>query len=243
MSSNDIRLNLMSPLVRISQVYVEKARLYKDPKTGIEAKEPKFSVSMIVEPGDMVKFKREVDEKLVDVDLTAECKALVKQKWPELELKEMFPKKPDGTNDWPLKKGDDIIAASAKKGKKSNLDFLAGKYQIGTTASVKVPPRLSYFDPKTGKWATLDRDNPEDLKVIKKLFLPGNYAMLELSIVPNEVNGKCYLTFYVNHVRFKKVGDRIGGGNSMMDRFDGIEGGEGDVDPTAGDDDFGSDDI
>ena len=82
-----------------------------------------------------------------------------------------------------------------------------------------------------------------ELKIIKKLFLPGNYAMLELSIVPNEVNGKCYLTFYVNHVRFKKVGDRIGGGNSMMDRFDGIDGGEGDVDPTAGDDDFGADDI
>jgi hypothetical protein len=230
-------------MVRISQVYLDKPRLYKDPKTGKEANEPKYKMSMIVDAADMLRFKREIDGKPVDIDLEAECKAIVKQKWPELSLQEMFPKKPDGSNDWPLKKGDKIIETAAKAGKKSNLDFLAGKYQIGTSASVKVPPRLSYFDPKQGKVVDLDRDNPEDLRTIKKLFMPGNYVVCELSVVPNEVNGKCYLTFYLNHVRFKKAGERIGGGTSMMDRFEGIDGGEGDVDPTAGDEDFGSDDI
>lgn len=235
--SEDIRAQLISPLVRISRVQLLEAKPYKDPKTGKQS-EPKFGLAMIIEPDDLKHFKQEVDGKLVDVDVSALSKELVKKKWPELEIGEMFPKKPNGDRDWPIKKGDEIIAIAAKSDKKSKLDFLAGKYQIGTSASQKMPPRLSYKDPVESKVITLDRDNPDDVKKIKKLFNSGNYGICEVSLVPNEVNGKCYLTFYLNHVRFKKEGERIGG-TSMMDRFDGIDGGEGDLDPTDGADDFG----
>lgn len=237
--SNDIRVQLISPLVRISRVQLDVPRIYKDPATGKENGEPKFGLTMLLDPADIGKFRKEVDGKLVEVNVTEVCKELAKQKWPELTLQEMFPKKPSGDSDWPIKNGDKIIELNAKKAKPKKLDFLAGKVQIGTSASHKVPPRLSYFDPVQGKNVTLDRDNPEDMKKIKKLFLSGNYGFCEISIVPNEVNGKCYLTFYLNHIRYKKEGERIGGGSSMMDRFDGIDGGEGDFDPTAGDDDFG----
>lgn len=243
MSSNDLRISLISPMVRISRTQLHEPRIYKDPATGKEQGEPKYGLSMIVDADDIGKFKKEVDGKLVDVNVTEECKALAKAKWPELTLQEMFPKKPTGDNDWPIKVGDKLIEINGKKAKPKKLDFLAGKIQISTSASHKVPPRLSYFDPVQGKALTLDRDNPEDMKKIKKLFMSGNYGLCEVNIVPNEVNGKCYLTFYLNHVRFKKEGERIGGGSSMMDRFEGIDGGTGDVDPTAGDDDFGSDDI
>lgn len=235
--SEDIRAQVMSPIVRIGRSSLDIARVFKDPVTKKENGEPKFSLSMIVD--DVSKFNRDVDGTLAAVNVTELCKELAAQKWPNLTIQEMFPKKPNGDRDWPIKKGDEIIALNAKKPKPAKLDHLKDKVQIGASAKAEYPPRLSYIDPMTKKPVDLDRDNPEDMKKIKKLFLPGNYVKTELSIVPNEVNGKCYVTFYLNHVRFMKEGERInGGGSSMMDRFDGIDGGEGNFDPTA-DEDFG----
>lgn len=237
--SEDIRAQLLSPLIRFSRVTLDKPRVYKDPETGKENGEPKFGLGMLFTPEDLKKFRQEQDGKLVEVDVKAIGMELCKQKWPELTLQEMFPKKPTGDSDWPIKDGNKQIELNAKKKKPKKLDFLAGMFQIGTSASHKYPPLLQFNDPTQGnKRVTLDREIDADMKQIKKLFVPGNYGICEVSIVPNEVNGKCYLSFYLNRVLFKKTGERIGGGSSLMDRFEGIDGGEGDFDPN-GDDDFG----
>jgi hypothetical protein len=211
--------------------------VYKDKATGKLNGEPKYSLRMILDPADTKKFKQEVDGKFADVDVVEVCKRLAALQWPNLTLPEIFPKLPNGMSAWPIQMGDKIMEVNAKKAKPSKMDYLAGKVQISATASEKVPPRLSYYDTVAGKRITLDRENPDDVKKIKKLFDGGNYAFCEVSIVPVEVSQKCYLTFYVNHVAFKKEGEKFGG-QSLMDRFDGIDGGEGDFDPT-NDNDFG----
>ena len=233
--ANEVKISLLTPTFRMSYPNLLTARQYV--RNGKPQGDPNFSVNMIFDAESLKKF-RMVDEndKLVDVDITQVCKDMAAKKWKGTELSELFPKKPNGTTDWPIKKGDNLIALEAKKTKPKNLDFLAGMYQIPAKGSVKYPPQLRYRE--NGEVITLDRDNEAHVKIIKKLFDGGSSASAEVSVLAQQTPQGNFSTFYLNKVMFKKEGKRLGG-QSLMDRFDGIDGGESDVDPTAGDEDFG----
>ena len=200
---------------------------------------PIFSMGMILDQDAIGKFKQaNEDGTFKDVSIVAVCQDLTKRKWPGQKPADTFRNMKGGTN-WPIRKGDDMIAAEQKKDKPKKLDYLAGKYQIGIKALENYPPRLCYRD--SGKLVTLDRTVEADLKKAKKLFgTGGSYAIAELSVVAQETQMGNFLTFYMNTVVFKKEGERLGG-SSLMDRFDGIDGG--DSDHEFGDDALGGDEF
>lgn len=240
--SNENRIQLITPLVRLSFPKLLKPEPYME--GGKPKGEPKFSTQMIIDVADEAKFKRATaDDKFEDVSIKKICADLAKAEWPDMTLEQCFPRKPKGGTDWPIKIGNKMIEANDKlEGKaKKKLDYLKDKLQISVSASEKYPPGLFYTDPVSKERVQLDRDNPEHVKIIKKLFdQGGNYVICEVSVVAQTYSDKCYVTFYLNNVFFRKQGERMGG-QSLMDRFDGIDGGEGEYDQSLpeGDNDFG----
>jgi hypothetical protein len=234
--ADEAKISILTPNFRMSFPNLEKPRQFE--RNGKPQGEPKYSVEMIFAAEDMGKFKTlNASDELVDVDIVKVCKELAAKKWPGRELTELFPKKSNGTTNWPVRKGDTLIALREAQGKGRNLDHYAGMFVINATGSAKYPPQLRCR--RDGQVITLDRDNPEDVKTIKKLFgNGGNYASAEVSLVAQEVDDKYYVSFYLNKLMFKKEGKRLGG-ESLMDRFGGLDGGESDFDPTSGDSDFG----
>jgi hypothetical protein len=190
-----------------------------------------YSGEMIYRLEDMDNFYlRAEDGTYSKVNLDTLCRQAAAEFWPDRELKDVFRKINGGTN-WPIQKGDTIIANNAKLPKPKKLDYLAGMFKLNAKAYPEYPPMLSYRN-EAGKNVELHRDNAEDMAKIKKLFAGGNYARAELSMVPNARDNGNYLTFYYNHVTFRKVGERLGGAGNSLNSFDGIEGGEADFDPT-----------
>jgi hypothetical protein len=239
MSDKQVKASLLTPMFRMSYAHLLEPRQFIG-KNGKPQGDPSFSMNAILNADDLKKF-RMIDEndQLKDVDITQVCKDLAAEKWPGQALGELFPKKPNGTSDWPIKKGDTIIALEAKKSKPKDVSFLAGMFQIPMKGNTTYPPQLRYRE--NGETVVLDRENEAHKKVIKKLFDSGNYATAEISVMAQETPQGNFITFYLNKVMFKKEGKRLGG-QSLMDRFDGIDGGSDDFDPTAGDD-FGGNDI
>ncbi len=56
----------------------------------------------------------------------------------------------------------------------------------------------------------------------------------ELSAVAGDAGGNKYVTLYMNSIIFIRHDTKFGGGNSLMDRFEGVKGGASDYDPTTG---------
>lgn len=236
MAKEDAKISILTPNFRMSYPKLDKPVPFM--RNGKPQGDPKFSLQMIFQPEDMGKFKMVGDgDEIVDVDISKVCKDLAMKRWPGRELPDLFPKKSNGLTNWPIKKGDTLVQLEGNKAKPKNVDHLEGMYVITATGSAKYPPQLRYRD--KGQIVTLDRESEADMKIVKKLFgVGGYYASAEISLMAHEVDDKCYVTFYLNKVMFKKEGERLGG-QSLMDRFDGLDGGESDVDPTAGDNDFG----
>ena len=230
----ELKANLITPLFRLSYPKLDVPVPYME--NGKQKGDPAFSMQMIFEQDALTKFKRaSEDGSFEDVSVKKVCMELVEGKWPGQKPEEVFPKNNKGKSQWPLKNGDKLIELENKKDKPKKLDHLAGMIMIPAKCNQDYPPKLSYKE--AGKLIKLDRDIPSDMKIIKRLFSGGNYCIAELNIIPLEVNGNNYLTFYVNHVQFRKEGEAIGG-SSLMDRFDGIDGGEADIDPTDDGDDL-----
>jgi len=248
MSKNDkseIKARVISSLFRMNFPKLDVPKAFDDKK---DAK-LKFSTQMLFDPAKLADFNIDNGHGGFDkVDITKLCKDLAYQKWPDIKgdpdaFKEHFRKLKGGSN-WPIRKGETVIAELTKKnqakGKKvPDLSYLEGMVQINASSNEEMPPVLSYKE--AGKTVELDRSNPDHMRKIKKLFTGGNYAIAELTVIPQETDAGHYITFYLNHVVFRKEGERLGGGGGLMSRFDGIDGGETDFDPE--EDDFGSDDI
>lgn len=239
--ADDIKVRLITPMFRMNNVRLDVATQYKEPGKAIRAGTPfKFGLGMIFDAEALTKFKRPNDsDSFDDVNISKVVQELAEQKWPEIKgdseaLKNLFRSAKGGSN-WPIQKGETIIAKRAKKAQAQNkaapeMPWLVGKYQINSSSSGDYPPVLTYK--VAGKSTTLERENPEDMKKIKKLFVPGNYAIAEVTLVPSETEQGYFVNFYVNAVSFRKEGERIGGGGGgLMSRFEGIEGGETDFNP------------
>lgn len=216
---------LITPTFRMSYPSLIKPRAYKNKPNG----DKNFSLEMIFAPDDLTKFKAPTDEgNFVDVDVRQVLAEIAKEQWPGISLKDEFKQ---GAN-WPVHDGDAVSAKREAAGKKG--DAYKGNKVIKAKASEAYPPALFYMNGK--QRVQIDRANDADLKKAESLFVGGSYAFAEVNIAANETAQGKFLSFYVNRVRFVKTGERLGQ-QSMMERFDGINGGQSDHDPTDGLDD------
>lgn len=215
---------LITPVFRLSYPNLVEPRAYQE--NGKPKGDPKFSLEALIEPDDLENFKihDETTDGLVPADIRKIAVQVAKETWgSDFNVKAEFAGK------WPIKKGDDEADKKEAKGKDG--DPYRGKYVINAKANEEFPPRLYYR--ADGKRKQIARGMDSDEARAKQLFAAGNYCVAEVTCKAGESPQGKYITFYVNSVLYVKEGERIGG-NSLMDRFDGIEGGISDYDPTEG---------
>lgn len=196
--------------------------------------DPKFSMEMIFAPDDMGKFKiPTADGGFEDADLAQLYVRAGKRAFGEdFNAKKSVEAR---ALKWPIVTGEALIAKKLEKGKKrENLDHYDGKRIVSATCSQSYPPSLKYTE--GGERKNVHRGLDAEEAKAKNLFYGGAVCIAELSIKGTEVDERMHLVTYFNSVLFVRNGERLGGG-SLMDRFDGIDGGESDHDPTAGMDD------
>ena len=223
---------VLAPRFRGSYVKVIRPEPYTDEhgKKG----EPRYTMDMIFDPADIAKFRIEDGSgNLVEGGVDRLAVQLAKERWPEMANPEVL--KAELTKGWPIKKGD-VIAAKREAKKKDGAPF-KGKLVISAKSYENVKPTLSFFDKTAnggkGAYRPLNRSSDVDMAKAEDLFQGGNYFGAELTMKATEVSGTKFITFYINAVRFLGEGEKFGG-KGMMDRFDGVYGGESDHNPTEG---------
>lgn len=227
---------LLTPTFRLYYPSLLEPRSYQ--KKGQAKGAPKYSLSMIFEPDALKKFKiADDDGELVDVNIRDVLKELAVEGWPDIDDIPAAIK--HGGIKWPIRKGE--IVAKKKDGTTKHAEHLDGNFVINAASSEQYPPSLKAY--VEDKQINLTRGLTADDTKIKNLFAGGNYAFAEVNVKPTEVDENKFLTFYLNAICFTKPGERIGGGGSLMDKYQGTHGGEADVDPTEGADDYNTDDI
>lgn len=221
---------LLTPTFRLYYPVLLEPRAYHE--SGKPKGDPRFSTGMIFEKGDLAHFKEynETAEEFLDVNFKDVLVDVAKNAWPDLE--DITGAIKHGGIGWPIKKGDTVV----KKKDGKHAEHLEGRFLINAGSSEAYAPALkARID---GKMVNLTRGLTADEAKIKSLFTGGNYAYAEINVKGTNVSDKKYLTLYLNAVCFVKPGERIGGGaGGLMDRYDGVSGGEADVDPTDGGDD------
>jgi hypothetical protein len=193
-----------------------------------------FNVEMMFEADQIENFYvwNEETEALDSVDLKTVLVEISKEMWPGESPKEVFV----NGKGWPLKNGDKKAEAMAKRNKDGSV--YNGKTIISAKAKLDYPPMLFYKS--AGKRVQLDIDydehkpiNSDDLAMANKLFQGGNYGYAEINFKAVEIDSDSkYITPYLNMVQYAKDGEKLGKG-SRASRFDGIDGGSSDFDPTA----------
>lgn len=229
--SDDKATILITPTARMFFPTVINPRPYEE--NGVPKGDPRYSLSLILEPGDLKSFKQ-YDDTTKDFEAVNFSDVLFKvaaAKWPEIDDVKAAVK--HGGIGWPIKKGDAIV----KKKKGKHAEHLAGKFLVSAGSIEKYAPVLKAII--DGKVTDLNPALTEDVANIKALFTGGNYALAEINVKGTEAADKKYLTLYLNGVTFVKPGERIGGsGGEAMDKYAGTLGGEAAVDPTGGDGDI-----
>lgn len=243
--AENIKIRIVTPTFRMLNSTLVVPRRFKNPVTKKETGEPKYGLTMLYAKADMDKFNRPSESgEMEQFNISTLCMQIAKNMWypndagdetnptcaSKEQLSELFPKKKNKPSAWPIRVGNKLIELEAAKDKPRNVDYLKDMYQISASSKEEFEPVLSYRE--KGKIVKLDRSVEADVKVANKLFTNGSYAFAELTVSPFTVDENNFITFYLNQVRFVKPGDRIGGGGGLMDRFDGVNGGESDIDPT-----------
>lgn len=196
--------------------------------------DPKFSMEMIFDPGDMGSFKLPTDDGgFQDEDIAKVYVRAAKRAFgDDFDVKAAAA---HGGLKWPLLSGEKLMEKKISKGKKpESVAHYEGKKIISATCSQDYPPTLKYTE--GGQRKQINRGLDADVQKAKGLFYGGAVCIAELSIKGMEVDERKYIVTYFNSLMFIRNGERLGG-QSLMDRFDGIDGGQSDHDPTAGLDD------
>lgn len=228
MANERVMRVLLTPVFRMSFPQLVTAAQYRGPNN-VPQGEFYFNTEMLFEAADLEKFQvinPETGEfEFVDVRVVAS--QLAKKKWDGIVVKEAVA---DKSLHWPIHNGDQHADKKEAAGKSA--EYYRDKRFLRTKALKKFAPSLKYLNGK--EKVDLNRGMDSDMDKAEALFVGGNYAFAEVSLVANETAQGRYLTFYINSVCFVKPGERFGGGGSLMNRYDGIEGGVTDHDPTAG---------
>lgn len=224
MSKNNPTI-LITPPFKLSYPNLLEPRPFM--KNGKPKGDPKYSMEMIFTPEDMKNFKKWDDTtgEFKTVNFSEVCVVVAKEEFEGINVKEAVG---SGDLSWPVRNGDDIVE---KKGEKA--EHYAGSKVISAHCNQDYPPRLYYTDDGERKQLSRATDNGRDR--IKQMFYGGAVAYAEVTVKAGDADGN-YVTVYVNSVKFVKDGERLGG-KSAMDRFEGVDGGSSDIDPTADMDD------
>lgn len=222
---------VITPVVRLSYPKLVTPEPYKD-ASGNAKGDPVYTAELLVPNDDMDKFNifNEETEDWEHANFAKICADVAKETFPDVNLKETVAA---NIISWPIKNGD---AKYEEKGEKA--EHYAGHKIIRVKALTKIKersnaPRLYYSE--NGERKMIARGSDTDMQKAEQLFYGGAYVFAELSVVAGKSPNK-YVTCYVNSVRFHKDGPRFGG-TSLMDRFEGVVGGQSDVNPTEGLDD------
>lgn len=134
---------------------------------------------------------------------------------------------------WPIKDGNRL--ADEAQAAKKNREYLRGHVLL-TTKSVDAPdrnpPRLSVL--VSGAW--LHYETPEERKLAERYLYNGVLAAAKINFSGMTVDGRHYVTAYLNTVYSLNQGDKIAGGHDdeMMERLSGYAGQVSAVSPSAG---------
>jgi hypothetical protein len=223
-----------TPPFRMSYPNLLEAKPFKDPRTGKPKGAPTFNVEAIFRAQDSGKFHvidPDTSEQIADQEITAILKDIANEFWPDAEsIKELFG---DGAGKWPWMDGDKKAAEAEKKGK--NGDHYEGMKVMTFKAAEDYPPRLTCI--VKGKSKELKRTDEEAMKQAADMFKAGYYARASVNLKAMEVDGRNYITGYLNTIMFIREGEPLGRG-SDADALAGIEGGESDYVPSDDDGDF-----
>lgn len=251
MAKNPTR-SLVTPEFRFSYPSLILPRPFTDPKTGKPTGKEAYQVEALFPEASLSAFKMydEAQNKYIDVSLPHVLVQLAQEAWPSMVFPEGHPSagQPMSVKQlfevqlnkgWPIQRGEAVKRkreTNAKaKGKGFNGDHYDGQIVISlhsNKADNVQPPVLSRVTgAKTFK--VLERVNDVDMGQAKLLFQGGNYGFATISIVAQVVSGVHFLTPYLNGIRYTREGKKFGG-QSEMDRFDGINGGASAHNPTAG---------
>lgn len=221
---------IRTPPVRLSYAHIIEPRQYKE--EGKAKGPPTYNTELILDTEKLTDFQVRNDEGEWDSvgKLASLLAEVAKEEWgSDLDIEAAVK---HGGMKWPIIDGNAKIKKKEEGNKKaSNMGQYADAKVLRAKSSKDYPPRLHVY--QGGEWKQLDRDNDKDMAEAKKLFLSGNYVVASLNLVPNEVDERKYLTFYMNDLMFFKKGDRLGGVDSAS-VFSGYEGGEADFDPSEG---------
>lgn len=225
---------LLTPVSRMSWPKLVTAVAFKD-AAGNTKGDPYFGSELLFSVDDLEKFQvlNEETEQFEFVDVRIIASQLAKKKWPDINVKEAVAA---NALHWPVHNGDTHADKKAAAGK--NAEYYRDHRFIRVKAMEQYAPSLKFLKGK--EKINLQRGIDADMEKAKALFTGGSYVFAEITGVANETAQGRYITFYLNSICFVKSGERFGGGGNLMDKYDGIQGGESDKDPTAG---MGDDEI
>jgi hypothetical protein len=144
--------------------------------------------------------------------------SVAKAEWPGVEL---------ATVGWPFKSGDKRAKERAEKGKDGK--FYAGKAVLKSRSKYAI--MVSWFD--NGKIVEVASDDAV-AKANSSKFFNGSECLASFNFTPVVVDGKKYITAYLNKVFATGKGERVGGGRSAAEAFKGYVGQATTEDPTVG---------
>ena len=232
--NTNVSVIALTPVFRLSYPALIEPKAYME--EGKPKGKPEFSVEMLITGEQLDKFQvlDDATGELSYVHIEQLALKLSKEKWggdfnPAQAVQH-------GGMKWPVRKGDDIIAAK-DPAKRDRFDHYAGNRVLRAKCASEIngepnAPRLTYTD-GAGNTVTINRTVDESKAKAGSLFYPGAYGYAEVNIKPTEVDGRKYITIYLNKIHFVRDGTRIGAA-SLMDRFTGIHGGQTDFDATEG---------
>lgn len=143
--------------------------------------------------------------------------SVARAKWPGVEL---------ATVGWPFISGNDYAQKRQAKGKDGS--YFTGKGMLKSRSVFE--PRLCGIE----NGHMTDYEGEGRVKA-KAKFYSGVGSLAEFNFVAVEVNGKRYVTAYLNMVFSTNKGERVGGGKSAAETFKGYVGTASAEDPTKGD--------
>jgi len=221
-------IEILVPKFRLSYPHLIEAVQYKE--DGIPKGDFEYKAQMIFDPDDLSQFKvRGEDGNLKFKNINDIIRDIIKLEWPDITIKEHF----HLNKNWSVIDGDYIAAQMDKKEKEGGENYV-GKKIINTKTKVKQPPQLQFLE--NDKRKNIPRTDTGE-KHAAQLFVGGNYCRAGINIVPLEVSGTKYTTFYLQSIVFIEEGERLGRKSIMdLEDFSGYQG-EASHDPTEGLDD------
>jgi hypothetical protein len=178
----------------------------------------KFGADLLI-PNDHPELKA-IKDKAISV---------AKAQWPGVAMSDLFPLKEGSTTErvgWPFKSGDDKAAKRIADGKKGDL-----------TQGMTILKARSLYEPKLGgldNGQPVDYDGEASKAKAKAKFYSGVEVLAGVNFVAVEVDGKKYVTCYLNMVFTLNKGERVGGGKSAAETFKGYVGQVNNENPAAG---------